>query len=81
MQRRKNVISKLEQTQWYDFVYLLLKSSVEISDKLRKSNSVLIHCSDGWDRSTQLITLTEIILDPFFRTIIVYIPNNRDLLF
>ena len=63
----------LEQTQWYDFIHLLIKSSVEIAEKLKKCNSVLIHCSDGWDRSSQLISLTEIILDPFFRTIRVII--------
>ncbi len=28
----------------------------------------LVHCSDGWDRTTQLTSLTQIILDPYFRT-------------
>jgi hypothetical protein len=31
--------------------------------------NVLIHCSDGWDRTTQLISLVQIFVDPFFRTI------------
>ena len=30
---------------------------------------VLIHCSDGWDRTSQLSALTQILLDPFYRTI------------
>jgi hypothetical protein len=29
----------------------------------------LVHCSDGWDRSSQLISLSEILLDPYYRTI------------
>jgi len=29
----------------------------------------LIHCSDGWDRSSQLTSLTQLLLDPFYRTI------------
>lgn len=29
----------------------------------------MIHCSDGWDRSSQLISLSEILLDPYYRTI------------
>ena len=36
---------------------------------LSDNNSVLIHCSDGWDRTSQLSALTQILLDPFYRTI------------
>ena len=31
--------------------------------------SVVIHCSDGWDRTAQLAALIELLLDPFYRTI------------
>jgi hypothetical protein len=31
--------------------------------------SVLVHCSDGWDRTSQLISLAKVCLDPFYRTI------------
>lgn len=30
---------------------------------------VLIHCSDGWDRTSQLSALSQIMLDPYYRTI------------
>jgi len=30
---------------------------------------VLIHCSDGWDRTSQLSALSQICLDPYFRTL------------
>lgn len=29
---------------------------------------VLIHCSDGWDRTSQLSALSQILLDPYYRT-------------
>jgi hypothetical protein len=29
---------------------------------------VLVHCSDGWDRTSQLTALAQLLLDPFFRT-------------
>jgi hypothetical protein len=30
---------------------------------------VLIHCSDGWDRTSQLSALSQILLDPYYRTL------------
>lgn len=30
---------------------------------------MLIHCSDGWDRSSQLTSFTQLLLDPFYRTL------------
>lgn len=31
--------------------------------------SVLVHCSDGWDRTAQLTALSMLMLDPYYRTI------------
>ena len=31
--------------------------------------SVVVHCSDGWDRTSQTCALTSLLLDPFYRTI------------
>ena len=30
---------------------------------------VLVHCSDGWDRTPQVVALAELMLDPYYRTI------------
>ena len=30
---------------------------------------MLVHCSDGWDRTAQLTSLAMILLDPYFRTL------------
>ena len=29
---------------------------------------VLIHCSDGWDRTSQLSALSQLLVDPYYRT-------------
>ena len=65
----KKFWSSLQSTGWYQFVYLILHYSCFISETLQNNYSVLIHCSDGWDRTAQLITLSQILLDPYFRTI------------
>ena len=62
--------TNFENTNWLDFIYLLLKNAHNVSQVLQQNNSVLIHCSDGWDRSSQLITLSQILIDPYYRTIV-----------
>jgi hypothetical protein len=29
---------------------------------------VLVHCSDGWDRTAQIVSLAQLMIDPYFRT-------------
>ena len=31
--------------------------------------NVIVHCSDGWDRTIQLCSLSQLCLDPFYRTL------------
>jgi hypothetical protein len=50
-------------------VRLILESAAEIAKILAgKGVSVVIHCSDGWDRTSQLCSLAELMLDPYYRT-------------
>lgn len=30
--------------------------------------SVLVHCSDGWDRTAQVCSVASVLLDPYYRT-------------
>ena len=39
------------------------------SPVLPLSAQVLVHCSDGWDRTAQLTATSMVLLDPFYRTI------------
>ena len=38
-------------------------------DTLIKGINVLVHCSDGWDRTSQVVSISQICIDPYFRTI------------
>jgi len=41
---------------------------VVVVEAIKAKRSVLVHCSDGWDRTTQLVSLAELMLDPYYRT-------------
>ena len=34
-----------------------------------QGTSVIVHCSDGWDRTAQTCSLASLMLDPYYRTI------------
>jgi len=41
-----------------------------IADKVENGKtSVVVHCSDGWDRTAQLTALAMLLLDPYYRTL------------
>ncbi|XP_048191471.1 myotubularin isoform X3 [Perognathus longimembris pacificus] len=49
---------------------LVLTGAIQVADKVSSGkSSVLVHCSDGWDRTSQLTSLAMLMLDSFYRTI------------
>ena len=59
----------LKRSSWLKHISALLEGTVIIARNIHINNShVLIHCSDGWDRTSQLAALAEICLDPYYRT-------------
>lgn len=46
-----------------------LKGASEIAGYLDSGDPVLVHCSDGWDRTSQLVSLAQLLIDPYYRTI------------
>ena len=62
--------SMLEQSHWLDYISQLLRVTNEVVEAIAvKRQPVLVHCSDGWDRTTQVVALAELLLDPYYRTI------------
>ncbi len=57
-------------SNWLHHVSQLLRGAAACSDTLhRRRRSVLVHCSDGWDRTFQVVSLTKLLLDPHYRSI------------
>lgn len=62
--------SNLEQTHWLDHIKAVLAGAVKVAEVIEKHrSSVLVHCTDGWDRTAQLTALSMLMLDPYYRTI------------
>lgn len=51
---------------------VLSRILIATNDVLRSMNrdneNVVIHCSDGWDRTSQMCALAQLMLDPYYRT-------------
>ncbi|XP_037673014.1 myotubularin-related protein 3 isoform X3 [Choloepus didactylus] len=65
-----NWLSALESTKWLHHLSVLLKSALLVVHAVdRDQRPVLAHCSDGWDRTPQIVALAKLLLDPYYRTI------------
>lgn len=71
--------SSLEKTNWLHHISLLLKATNIVVNAIHKERRpVVVHCSDGWDRTTQIVALAELMLDPYYRTIEVHCTCTKE---
>ena len=60
----------LAKSGWLKHISGMLDGAGLIARQVGLQHShVLIHCSDGWDRTSQLSALSQICLDPYYRTL------------
>ncbi|CAI4045289.1 hypothetical protein SUVZ_10G2930 [Saccharomyces uvarum] len=65
----QNLIKSQKFSNWLKLNTLILKSvDMLLKSMIFNHSNVLVHCSDGWDRTSQVVSLLEICLDPFYRT-------------
>lgn len=66
-----NWYSQIEGSGWLVHCNRVLLASVRLVHCICKEQlSVLVHCSDGWDRTAQLTSLAMLMMDPYYRTYI-----------
>uniref|UniRef100_A0AAR2JHG5 Phosphatidylinositol-3-phosphatase n=1 Tax=Pygocentrus nattereri TaxID=42514 RepID=A0AAR2JHG5_PYGNA len=60
----------LENSDWLKHIQTILTAGKFISKAVAEEGvSVLVHCSDGWDRTAQVCSVACILLDPYYRTL------------
>ena len=62
-------LASLEATRWLAHMSSLLRAAVSVVRYMdEQGRPVLVHCSDGWDRTPQLTSLAQLMMDPHCRT-------------
>uniref|UniRef100_A0A6B2KYK1 Uncharacterized protein n=1 Tax=Arcella intermedia TaxID=1963864 RepID=A0A6B2KYK1_9EUKA len=61
--------SRLGDSGWLVHIFRIMRGAILTTEKLEEGYSVLVHCSDGWDRTAQLVSLTMLLCDSHYRTI------------
>ncbi|CAD5209179.1 unnamed protein product [Bursaphelenchus xylophilus] len=66
----KNFYKLIDESKWlYHLQTILHGARLCAQDVLIHRKSVLVHCSDGWDRTAQVTALAMLMIDPYYRTI------------
>ncbi|XP_036694442.1 myotubularin-related protein 7 isoform X1 [Balaenoptera musculus] len=60
----------LENSGWLRHIKAIMDAGIFIAKAVSEEGaSVLVHCSDGWDRTAQACSVAGLLLDPHYRTL------------
>ena len=61
-------MTELANSGWLKHIRAVLDSSTYIAECMMNGLPTVVHCSDGWDRTSQTCALAQLMLDGYYRT-------------
>lgn len=63
-----NFYEEISDSKWLKYISDIIASMNTVINYILSRVSIIVHCTDGWDRTSQICSLAQIVLDPYFRT-------------
>jgi len=60
--------SRMDKTSWVIYMRCIISCATQVVNIITQKKSVMIHCSDGWDRTAQVSALSQVLLDNYYRS-------------
>eukprot|EP00948_MAST-09A_sp_MAST-9A-sp1_P001996 g1996.t1 len=65
----EEMIHKIVYGTWLEEVGSVMRGANSVVNLIRRGTAVVLHCSDGWDRTSQVSALAQLYMDGYYRTI------------
>ena len=60
---------QIHDSKWLDQLQMLLSIANQVVERIEESASVIVALEEGWDITAQVTSLSELLMDPYYRTI------------